>query len=78
MPGRRDGDGDTVVAERRPGKSESVPKSPKPVPEKYRRQAQAVAKAKPKAKRRRSGSRRKNNDLKAGPGKLPGMRVIRR
>ena len=77
MPERRDGDGDTVVAERRPRKADEFKRSPLPVPEKYQAQARALARSRPKAKRKSGGSRKKNDGLRSSSG-TPRMRIVQK
>ena len=71
-PDRRDGDGDTVVAERRPRKGERYEKSPL-------RMAAALARRlrgkRPKPSRR---GQQPVTGLKSAPGRVPGVRVVSR
>ena len=80
MPERRDGDGDTVVAERRPRKSDRFKKSPLPVPPKlagkFARMAEAASK-KRRRSRRNGGSRSLERNLKS-PSRAPSIKVITR
>ena len=72
QPDRRDGDSDTVVAERRPRKSDQYEKSPL-------RMAAALARRlrgkRPKPSRR---GQQPVTGLKSAPGSVPGVRVVSR
>ena len=84
MPERRDGDGDTVVAERQPRKADRYKKSPLPVPPKlsakYARIADAASKTSKRPRRsssRNGGTRSVERNLKS-PRRAPSIKIITR
>ena len=83
MPERRDGDGDTVVAERQPRKSDEYEKSPLPVPPrltgKYAAVA-AVARRRQASKKRsstRATARKRETGMKT-PSRPPKVKIVTR
>ena len=81
LPERRDGDGDTVVAERRPRKSDEFKRSPLPAPRltgKYAKLA-AVALSKTASKRRTARRHSRSSDgLKNPSWGAPSIKIITR
>ena len=84
VPERRDGDGDTVVAERRPRKADEFKKSPEPVPaglsDKYRKigselTSRATAAKRGKGRRRRSKAAAPKLD---SPQRPPSLKIVTR
>lgn len=80
MPGRRDGDGDTVVAERQPRKSDRFRKSPHPIPAALARRLAPKAKRMARAAKAMAAKPRRASKPKARSRTYAkaGARIVRR